>query len=385
MNWIALKMLTGDRSKYLGIVFGVAFASLLMAHQVSIFCGIMRRTTSQIRDVEEASIWVMDPHLQYSEEIQPLADTDLYRIRGVEGVDWAVPFFKGLVRARKTDGSRAERGDYRQVMLLGIDDATLIGAPRTMVLGELADLKRPDTVVIDEAGFKYLWPDEPFSTGKLLEMNDRRAVVVGVCKASAPFQTMPIMYTRYSQAIQYAPTERRLLSFVLARHKPDASPAAVCDRIEEKTGLQAVSKDGFGWKTMRYYLKNTGIPVNFGITVALGFIVGVAIAGQTFYLFTIENLKQFGALKAMGVTNVSIVGMVLLQAFVVGLIGYGIGMGFAAAFFVATKNVTALSGFFLPWQVMAGTGLAVLLIVLMSSLVSIRRVLVLEPAIVFRG
>src|SRR5262249_36409337 len=153
--------------------------------------------------------------------------------------------------------------------------------------------------------------------------------------------------------------------------------AEVCRRITEQTGLQALTGDEFAWKTILYFIRWTGIPVNFGITVALGFIVGVAIAGQTFYLFTVENLKQFGALKAMGVNNVRIVRMILLQALVVGLIGYGIGMGLAASFFESTKNITHLAGFYLPWQVMAGTGLAVLMIVFLASLLSIRRVLVL--------
>src|SRR5581483_1249363 len=131
-------------------------------------------------------------------------------------------------------------------------------------------------------------------------------------------------------------------------------------------------------------LRFTGIPVNFGITVLLGFVVGVAIAGQTFYLFTIENLKQFGALKAMGVSDLRLVGMILLQALVVGVIGYGLGVGLAALFFEATSGTPHLAGFFLPWQVLLITAVAVLVIVTLSSLLSIRKVLVLEPAIVFR-
>jgi putative ABC transport system permease protein len=95
MSWVALRMLTGDRSKYFGLIFGVAFASLLMAHQVSIFAGIMRRTTSQIQDVREAEVWVMDPRVQYFDEVKPLQEGDLHRVRGVEGVAWAVRLYKG--------------------------------------------------------------------------------------------------------------------------------------------------------------------------------------------------------------------------------------------------------------------------------------------------
>jgi putative ABC transport system permease protein len=138
------------------------------------------------------------------------------------------------------------------------------------------------------------------------------------------------------------------------------------------------------WFQVGYYLRSTGIPINFGITIALGFIVGTAIAGQTFYLFTVENIKQFGALKAMGVTNWGLTGMVLLQATIVGLIGYGLGIGMAAAFFESTKNMTHLAGFYMPWQVAVLAAGAVLCVIVIASLVSLRKVWVLEPAIVFR-
>ena len=96
MGVIALRMLLGDRAKYLGLVFGISFATLLMSQQVSIFIGLMARTASQIIDVREADIWVMDPRVQYIDEIKPLPDKQLPRVRGVPGVEWAVPFFKGL-------------------------------------------------------------------------------------------------------------------------------------------------------------------------------------------------------------------------------------------------------------------------------------------------
>lgn len=379
MHWIALKMLTGDRNKFLGIVFGVMFASLLISHQISIFVGILKRTASQVLDVADADIWVMDPKVRYIEEVYPLLETDLYRVRGVEGVAWGVRLYKGLLRARMTDGN------FRNVILLGLDDASLVGAPRKMVLGGMDDLRRPDAVIVDTAGFTYMWPGEPPATGKVMEMNDHRAVVVGICEASPPFQSLPIVFTRYSQASLFAPRERNLLSFILVKNDGRQSAEVLCRRIRERTGLAALTREEFAWKTVGFYLRYTGIPVNFGITVALGFIVGVAIAGQTFFLFTIENLRQFGALKAMGVSNLRLVGMILLQALVVGLIGYGLGMGLAALFFEATKDVVALTGFYIPWQVMALTAAAVLVIILLASLLSIRKVLVLEPGIVFRG
>jgi putative ABC transport system permease protein len=132
-------------------------------------------------------------------------------------------------------------------------------------------------------------------------------------------------------------------------------------------------------------MRNTGIPVNFGITVMIALIVGTVVAGQTFYIFTIENLKQFGTFKAIGVTNRRIVVMILLQALVVASMGYALGMAMAAAFFSITVNYLPTRGIILPWQVMVGIAAVVLFVVGLASLMSIRRVLVLEPAVVFRG
>ena len=378
MTWIAWKMLTGNQGKYLGIILGIAFASLLIAQQSSIFCGLMRLTISQIKDLEGADIWVMDPNVQFIDDIKPLTENDLYRVRGVSGVQWAVRLYKGITRARMADGN------FQQIILLGLDDATMVGAPREIIAGDLADLRRPDALIMDEAGYKQLWPNEPFELGKTFEMNDHRAVLVGVCKARHTFQTFPIVYTRYSQAVGFVPAERKVLSFILAEPEPGLASAEVCRRIAAQTGLQAQTREDFSWKTIWYFMIKTGIPINFGITVLLGFIVGTAIAGQTFYLFTLENLKQFGALKAMGAGNLRLMGMILFQAVVVGLIGYGLGVGGAAVFGHLTRGASKLA-FFMPWQVLVGTGIAVTLIAMLSCLLSMRRVFVLEPAVVFQG
>lgn len=379
MNWVAWKMLNGDPAKYLGTVFGVAFGVLLISQQCSIFVGIILRTANPTAEIREPDLWVMDPYVPNADEVQPLSDSDVYRVRGIPGVEWAVRLYKGLARAR------VETGRFRQVILVGVDDQSLVGAPRKMVLGNLADLRRPDAIVLDKEGYRMLWPDEEFRPGRTLEMNDRRAVVVGLCDAAAPFQSFPIVYTRYSQAVRFIASERQQLSFVLAGVEPGHSVDSVVRHINSSTELRALSRSEFLWLNIQYYLENTGIPVNFGITIMLGFIVGTAIAGQTFYLFTVENLKQFGALKAMGVNNLRLVGMILLQALIVGALGYSLGMGMTSLFFeVTTKALPDLRGLHLPLDIALGTGAAVGLIIVLASILSLRKVLSLEPAVVFR-
>lgn len=378
MSWVALRMLTGNRAKFMGIVLGVTFAALLIAQQASIFCGLMLMTTSQIRDIQGAQIWVMDPNVQFIDDIKPMSEVELFRVRGVPGIEWAVRLYKGLSRAKLDDGT------FQQVILLGLDDASMVGAPAEMVYGSIADLRRPDAIIMDENGYAQLWPGEKFQPGKVFEMNDRRAQIVGLCKARRTFQTFPVVYTRYSAATRFAPPERKMMSFILANAQSDASVEEVCQRITAQTGLQAMTNDQFAWKTIDYYMLKTGIPINFGITVFLGFLVGTAIAGQTFYLFTIENLKQFGALKAMGAGNLKLLGMIMLQAAVVAFIGYSLGVGAAALFGHMSSDSPQLA-YYMPWEVLWGTGVAVVLISILSSLLCIRRVMVLEPAIVFQG
>jgi putative ABC transport system permease protein len=176
-----------------------------------------------------------------------------------------------------------------------------------------------------------------------------------------------------------------MMSFILAKPAAGVSDDEICRRIRASTGLAAATAGDFGWNTILYYVAHTGIPLNFAITIAIAFAVGTIVAGQTFYLFTIENLKHFGALKAVGVTNARLTGMILLQALLVCAIGYSIGIAMTALFFVFTNMTLDLRGLFLPWQIMAGVGVTALGVTFAASLLSIRRVLVLEPAMVLRG
>jgi putative ABC transport system permease protein len=130
-------------------------------------------------------------------------------------------------------------------------------------------------------------------------------------------------------------------------------------------------------------MHNTGIPINFGISVLLGFIVGAAIAGQTFYNFTLENLRQFGVLKAMGTSNWTLLRMILLQAVLVGSLGYGLGVGLTAVFGFAMRHT--ILAFKFPWQLLLFSGAGVSLICVFAAIISILKVIRLEPAIVFKG
>lgn len=382
MLYVALRMLTGDRAKYVGLIFGVAFATLLMSQQVSIFIGLMTRTANQVLEVRDADVWVMDPRVNYVDEVEPLREVELNRVRGVAGVGYAAPLYKGLVILRTPNGL------LNQVNLVGVDDASLTGAPRTWIAGGPDALRAPNAIVFDGDGAKFIWPGAaPEShVGRVAEINDRRVVVTGVADVRPTFITFPVAYMKYGDVMDLLPPQRKALSFVLVKAADGVDPEVLASRITAETGLQALTRNDFAWRSVRYYLTRTGIPVNFGITIVLGLIVGIAITGQTFVLFVLENSRQFGALKAMGATNGQILSMILTQAGLVGLIGYGLGIGGCAAFFTLTADASpALKGFYLPTYVIAATAGVVFFIMLVSCIGSAQRVLRVDPAVVFRG
>ncbi|MBL9137428.1 MAG: FtsX-like permease family protein [Verrucomicrobiales bacterium] len=379
MNDLALKMLLGDRAKYIMLVSGLTFASLLMTEQAAIFCGIMQWSGSTLDNVG-APIWVVDPMVEQVNDTEALRDTDLHRVRSVEGVAWAAPFYQGVLRTRMRDGS------FKFVQLVGIDAATFAGAPAEVVEGDLNQLRLPNTVILDEYGAQKLSrdPARPIAVGDSFEINDHEARVVGICRTRMSFSGNPYVFTTYDQALQYAPGTRKMLSCVLVGAAEGKEPAAVARRIGQATGLKAYTRDEFFWLTVWWFIENTGIPVAFGATVLLGFVVGLAISSQTFYSFVLENLRNLGALKAMGASDRVLARMVMLQTLTVGLIGYGCGVGLASLFGMVVLR-KGMPPFFLPWQLPLLTLGAVLFICWMAASLGIRKIRQLEPAVVFRG
>jgi len=379
MTDLSLKMLLGDRAKYTMLISGLTFASLLMTEQAAIFCGIMQWSGSTLDNVG-APVWVVDPMVEQVNDTEALRDTDLARVRSIEGVAWAAPLYQGMLRARMGDGS------FKFVQLLGIDSTTFTGAPREMLEGRLEDLRLPNTVIIDEYGAKKLSrdPARSIGVGDTFEINDKEARVVGICRARMSFTGNPYLYTTYEQAVQYAPAMRKMMSAVLVGPRPGAESATVTRRIAAETGLKAHTKSEFLWLTVWWYIRNTGIPVAFGTTVLIGFVVGLAISSQTFYSFILENLRNLGALKAMGASDGVLSRMIMVQTLTVGLIGYGCGDGLATLFgLVVLKK--GMPPFFLPWQLPLISFAAILFICWLAASLGIRRVRSLEPAIVFRG
>ena len=377
---IALRMLFGDRAKYLMLVSGIGFATVLMTQGFALFFGILSFSYATVSNIR-SPIWVFDPLVQQVADNQPLRDTDIDRVRSVEGVAWAAPLYVGAAQARLI----GDGGTSQQVAIVGIDANTLTGAPTKMVAGSVLDLQLAEGVVVDEnfvAQVKAMRGIE-LKVGDAFEMNDRRARIVGIAALSQGIAGATYIYTTWDRAKDYAPNQRKMLTHILAAPQPGKSLQEVCRAITEATGLRAVTEAEFKKMSERFMMKYSPIPFVVGLMVVIGFVIGAAITGQTFYAFVFENTRYLGALKAMGASNGMLAAMILLQALIVGLVGFGLGVGVMSAFFSAIPagRVPLL----LLWPVPVGVLGAVLSICMGAALLSVVRVSRIEPAIVFRS
>jgi len=177
-----------------------------------------------------------------------------------------------------------------------------------MLEGDPTYLRFPDAVIVNKIGAEDKLareqgpglPKIPLRVGDELELNDRRAKVVGICDVTRTFQSQPLLYMTYNRALTYSPLQRKMLSFILVKSDGSMSQKALCDKIRKQTGFAAYTKEEFEQLTVDYYLKYTGIPINFGLAVLLGLLIGAAIAGQIFFNFVSDNLKYLALFSVMG-------------------------------------------------------------------------------------
>lgn len=379
MYSIAFKMLLRDRAKYIMLISALTFAALLMTQQSSVFMGLMRWTTALLQNTQ-APIWVMDPHVEQVNEVKTLRNIDLLRVRSIPGVAWAVPFYSSTQQARLFDGQ------FKSIQLIGLDNSSLIGAPPVLLKGHIQDLYQAHAIILDKVGVEKLSEGRKkmLDIGDRFEINDHEVRIVGICEAARSFFGYPFVYTTYDRAIQIAPKTRKNLAFILVQPKENVSKEILAKQIWQKTGLKALTDENFFWSTIWWFIRNTGIPISFGTTIFLGLIVGIAVAGQTFYSFILENLSSLGALKAMGASNFLLCRMLLLQAFIVGFIGYGIGLGLASVFGFGTFK-SGLPPFYMSYHIPLITFGFIILICFVAALIGIWRVSKLEASEVFHG
>ena len=392
---VALKMLLGDRAKYVGLLFGIAFTSFLVTFAASYFCGFMTRGFALIAENPTADVWVMDPAVDSAEQTTNMPDSALDSVRSVDGVLSAVPLALGTADARFPNGR------FQPFQIIGVDDATLSGVPRLMDGASPTVLRSPDAAIVDPGGTEGKletpllkadqWPIEPhlnaptrpLRVGDELLVNDNRVRIAGTSEALPRYPPRPLLYTTLSNANRILLPERHRLTFVLATAAPGVAPNELAARIQARTGLKARTSDDFKADTVRWFLVNSEDVGDIGAMLSLAMSVGFGITGVMLYMFTTEALKQYAVLKAMGATSRLLLAMIFVQAGLCALLGTGLGLGLCAI--IGQIAVEADYPFRMMWFTPLIGGVMVVLVSVVAAAISVRPVLRLEPAVVFAG
>ena len=287
---IAYKLLVNDKGKFAALLLGITFAVFLMVQMTSMFFGVLNRSSSTVTNVG-AKMWVMDPSVNTIANSIGMPDYVLDAVRSIDGVKYAVPLFSGGALVKLNSGA------YQSVTVIGLDDTSLFGRPE-LIEGRIEDIYAENGfIVVKDAEFPKL--ENPV-LGTDFELNDHRGKIVGIAKiASSGLFGVPTLYTTYKRAIQYIPSPRFTVSYILVEPKDDTAIDPIKQQVK-LLGYQAVTKDEFIQKTSDFYKYQTGMGTTILLMTVISFIVGLSISGQTFYTFILENLDKFGALKAIG-------------------------------------------------------------------------------------
>lgn len=372
---LAFLLLVNDRGKFAALLVGITFASFLMVQMTSMFAGVLDRASSTINNLG-ARIWVMDPAVNTAAASIPMPDYVLDAVRSMNGVKYAVPLYSGGALVKLPDGT------YQSVNVIGLDDDTLFGRP-DLLEGRIEDIYAENGFfVVKDAEFAKLGRPK---LGSSFELNDHEVKVVGIAKVvSSGLFGVPTLYTTYRRAIQYVPTMRFTTAYILVEPKSDGAIAGIQADVE-KLGYQALTREQFVAKISTFYTWQTGMGINMLIMTSISFIVGLSISGQTFYTFILENLEKFGALKAIGAKGSELVSMILFQAFLTCLAGYGLGVGLSTLLIGIAKLRLPDYASMIVYR---NLGLALVMVVVIagiSSYIGVRKVLRIEPFDIFRG
>lgn len=370
----SFRMLIGNRAAFIGMIFGIFLAILLISQQSAIYLGLVSRSYRIVTDISLPDIWVIDPATKGEDLIRFMPRDYLQYVRSIPDIEWAVPVNYLLLPLKTSFGK------YTVAEVYGIDDKTLIGVPE-LIKGNIEDLYREGGVIIDSHSAENLLaktlPDGtkiPLKVGDELEINGSRAVVVGIGKTIPGFLPQPIVFTISSQVQQFSGSNR--LQYIAAKARKGGDIKQIIKKINSNKNVLALTKKQMESRIANHFL-TTGILTNYGISVLLGMIIGFSIAGQIFYISTIQNLGFYALIKALGGTEKMILKMILFQAIVVGIIGYILGTGVTLLWGFAIKDTTLTFEF--PGALLLFTGSVTVIICAFIAFLSMRKIFKVDP------
>jgi putative ABC transport system permease protein len=371
---LAQRNLFHDKVRLAVTLTGIVFAVVLIVVELGLFVGFTV-TTSNLIDNSGADLWVTSKHVPYVEQGVPFSERKVYQVRAVPGVAKAEKLITRWVEWKRPDG----RQESVQVVGLNVDEN--LGRPWNLVQGRVEDLKRPDAIIMDEIYRQKLGVDH---AEQLFEINGKRARVVGFTQGIRAFTTSPYVFTTFKRAQEYANVPDNQTTYILVKLAPGVNPEQVRhDILDRVKDVDVVTNREFSRMTQFYWMFTTGAGVAVLLAALLGLVVGFVVVAQTIYATTMDHLREFGTLKAMGAPNSYVYKVIVKQAAISAVIGYLLGM--IVSVFVVHASQKGGAAILMPTPMAIGMFFLTLFMCVGAALVSINKVTRLDPAMVFKG
>ena len=372
---LALKNLLHDKLRSTMTIAGVAFAVTLVFVQVGLFLGILDNASVTIDNIQ-ADLWVTSRNTPNVDFAHGFPETRVQRVRSVPGVERADNLLVQFLNLALPDG--AEEG----MLVYGLEDFARWGIPWIVESGDLSDLKRGDYMFLDASAERRFGP---FSVGEYREVMGYRVKIIGRTRDALSFTTSPLAFLDYG-LVQKLAGERMegRSTYILVKLAPGADVEAAKTEIRKRLPYNDVyTRAEWAKRSRDYWVASTGIGLNMYLTVFLGCLVGVVVVTQTLYTSTMEHIKEFGTVKAIGGSNLDIYRILGAQALIAAVVGFLAGrlMAFALAPAMAKIRLKLIIPTEFAAIVFAGT----VVLCLVAALVSFRKVAKIDPALVFRG
>ncbi|MFI4918782.1 MAG: ABC transporter permease [Legionellales bacterium] len=366
---IAWKMLVNSRKRFIGMSVGATFSAFIIMQQYGIYQGVTDRIVAPIQAIQAADLWIMGESSFAFDQPTYFQPMDLYRIRSVPGVRWATQMYRTWYSIKNLSTQKTLIWE-----LIGVDPKLLLGLPETMLTGDRASILHANAIVVDGYSLKQLETADK----KTIQINDKMLVgrktwtVTAVTKPLRTYAVQPKAYI----ASTHLPNPAYTPSFILVKVKPSANIKQVASNIHKMTHFIALTPAEFINRSNEFFRQKTPIIIIFIVVAIVGFAIGLVMMWQIFSNFVLTHLHQFGMLKMLGVSNRSLINMVLFQGIITGGVGYMAGLFLSVLFGFIFYDTTV--AFHLTWKIALLGLLGSAMVIVFSAYFAVLKVLRLD-------
>jgi putative ABC transport system permease protein len=369
---LASRNLLHDRLRFVATVVGIVFSIVLVTVQLGLYLGFGRMVTTMI-DHASADLWIMPAGTKCFEDPSLLDERKRFQALSINGVAQAIPVVIGFA------DWKIPAGGTTPVFVVGSDLRAGGLLPWNVVEGSIEALSIPGAIAVDQSYFERLGIN---GIGASAEIREHKVEVRAVTKGIRSFTTTPYVFTALDRARAYTGVSPSKATYFLVRLAPGADPENVRQRLKANlTDVDVLTSAEFRDRSRSFWLFGTGAGAALFAGALLGIIVGTVIVAQTLYSSTKDHLNEFATLRAMGSSSIYIHKVIICQALINAVIGFGLAAGIGLIVVAATAD-SALPIVMTPGLTLVLLALTIAMCVL-SAIAAIVQVTRIDPAMVF--